>query len=284
MTFKNTIDIVDFEVNNMKKKKVIKHAKLKKSIVNIITLTRLLGAVLMIPIYISYGGYVAGKVALFVFLTDCVDGTLARIFHVQSFFGSILDAICDKTLGIVCLALIASYNPVFFGILVLEIGILVVNSISVSKGNNLQSSLTGKIKTVLLFSSIVLSFFCMELGKVEELIGNGDFFILKHIYESRPIALTNTMAMLVLGIDLFCFVDYLYRAKLQSKAFKDEENVTLEEINNTINELEKRRERLINKNSVDKTFKNKDEIMRDLFDTEYYLKHKDDGVRKLIFK
>ena len=57
------------------------------------------------PIFASCGALATGLAAMGFFLTDFIDGFLARKLHVQSFFGSLLDALSDKAFGIVCLVL-----------------------------------------------------------------------------------------------------------------------------------------------------------------------------------
>lgn len=141
--------------HNKERKKHIRN----KIFVNLITSLRSLGTIAIVPVYFLGGSLMAGLAAMGFFVTDFIDGQLARRLHVESFFGSLLDGLSDKAFGIVCLLLLATVNPLFLGIIGVELGILVINYKSIKRGNNAQSSLAGKMKTLLLAGTIVGSFF-----------------------------------------------------------------------------------------------------------------------------
>ena len=72
----------------------------KKIFVNALTIIRLLATFVLPFIW-----RLTSPLCIFIFvvtilLTDMLDGIFARSFHVQSLFGSILDAVADKTLGV----------------------------------------------------------------------------------------------------------------------------------------------------------------------------------------
>ena len=251
-------------------------------LVNAITSLRIFGSIVLIPIFIRYGGFVTGFVALAFLLTDCIDGFLARHLNAQSFFGCILDAISDKVFGIVCLALLSSFNPVFLGILLMEVLITVINNVSLSKGNNVQSSFLGKVKMIIMSLTIIISFLIMIPNKLLDLFNINSGFIF-NILQKDPGDLTTWMALVVLGADLFVFSDYLHRAKQQSVEYYKKENLTIKDIEDSINVLESKKSDLLINSKV-KRFKSKKELKRDLFDTDYYVKHKNDSLRDLIFK
>ena len=80
----------------MKKDKLIKFI-----IVNLITLTRVIGSIIMPISYFKNG---IGAFALFVciiFFTDFLDGKLSRAWKVESFLGSLLDTVGDKLFAFV---------------------------------------------------------------------------------------------------------------------------------------------------------------------------------------
>lgn len=93
-----------------------------------------------------------------VFLTDSIDGTLARKFKVQTIFGSTMDTIADKTLSIVLMFLLIKKVPIISLMLVGEIIIAVINIYSVLRGKKTKSSLIGKLKMWFLGISIILGF------------------------------------------------------------------------------------------------------------------------------
>ena len=64
--------------------------------VNLLTMLRIIGVFMMIPVYFNYGGLYAAILSICCYLTDCIDGFLARKFHVATFFGSMFDGVADK--------------------------------------------------------------------------------------------------------------------------------------------------------------------------------------------
>ena len=251
-------------------------------LVNTITSLRIFGSFILIPIFIRYDGIVTGLIALAFLCTDCIDGFLARNLKAQSFFGCILDAISDKVFGIVCLALLSSFNIAFLGILIMEILILIINNLSLSKGNNVQSSFLGKVKMILLSLTIIISFLIIEPNKLLEFLNINSGLIFR-LLQKDSMELTTWMALVVLGADLFVLSDYIHRAKQQYTEYYNKENITVKDIDESINDLENKKNELLINSKV-KRLKTKKEIKRDLFDTEYYIKHKNDSLRDLIFK
>lgn len=75
-------------------------------IVNFITFTRVLGSIIMPIIYFTKGIETLVFFVVVLFLTDCIDGKLSRLWKVESFLGSLLDSISDKLFAFVMLALL----------------------------------------------------------------------------------------------------------------------------------------------------------------------------------
>ena len=71
----------------------------KLFIINTITIIRLIGAFILPFIYSKYGSSIVSVVIIGLFLTDAIDGFLARHLHASTFFGSILDGASDKILN-----------------------------------------------------------------------------------------------------------------------------------------------------------------------------------------
>ena len=69
---------------------------IKLCTVNLITMLRVIGTILLIPIYHVYGSLTTGIFSLICNLTDILDGTLARKWKVSTFFGSLFDSASDK--------------------------------------------------------------------------------------------------------------------------------------------------------------------------------------------
>lgn len=76
--------------------------RLVKQIPNILTISRVVLAPIIILIYYSNLGLFAKQIAAIIFLlaslTDFFDGYLARFYNVQSDFGKFLDPVADKIL------------------------------------------------------------------------------------------------------------------------------------------------------------------------------------------
>ena len=131
---------------------------MKKYIPNILTLSRLLITPLLI--YLGLANHIITLiiVAIFITLTDFLDGYLARKWQVTSAFGAKADMIADKFLAITLLILLIMKINLFFYILILEIIIAIVNIYIFIKSKYINSLLIGKIKTWCLFTTILAGF------------------------------------------------------------------------------------------------------------------------------
>ena len=78
-------------------KKSLKTIKL--ILINSITITRLIGSLILPFVYYKYGASLVSLFIIILFLTDAIDGFLARKLKCSTFFGSILDACSDKLLN-----------------------------------------------------------------------------------------------------------------------------------------------------------------------------------------
>lgn len=271
-----------------------------KVLVNLITFIRSLGTIAIVPIYALCGPFTTALATAGFFATDFIDGQLARRLHVESFFGSLLDGLSDKAFGIICLLLLSTLNPIFLGIIAAEIGILAINYKSIERGNNAKSSIAGKAKTVLLASSIVGSFFAYGAPTLKEVLNYVNITSLNTLLEQNPNIVSTVLATTTLGASLFVAGDYVKKAKEQdqersrldspSNLAKTEQNLTIEEENPsseekiTLDEIQKRRTELMRQKEEVKELKSMDEIVHDLFDTDFYLEHRDDGIKKLFYK
>ncbi len=130
---------------------------MKKIIVNSFTIIRLLG-IIMLPLF---NHYFKMKIVIIIlgilFLTDYIDGFLARKLKVTSLFGSLADAAADKLLAIAALLVITKNHPIMIFPVITEIIIVIINIIKTLKGDIIESIKIGKIKTGILSSVIILS-------------------------------------------------------------------------------------------------------------------------------
>lgn len=137
--------------------------RFKYYIVNIITTLRIIG----IPFIFTIDNLVLQLLfADLLFITDFLDGFLARKYNVSSKFGAVLDLIADKML--VCFILI--YGALFLNanmflvilIVFREIYSIVLRYTHYQKSKQLiKASMAGKIKTTIQFIS--LNFVILQL-------------------------------------------------------------------------------------------------------------------------
>ena len=269
-----------------------KHIR-NKILVNLITFIRSLGTIAIIPIFATYGTFATALAATGFFVTDFIDGQLARRLHGQSFFGSILDALSDKAFGIVCMLLLSTLNPIFLIIVGLELGILYVNYKSVERGNNSQSSIAGKAKTFLLAASVVGSYFAYSAPTLKTLLNYINISSLNTLLDLNPNLISTILAIPTIFGDLYVTYDYQKKANTQdqkrekelvtniSSNIKSNKEVTISDLHSKKRELLKQKAEIIEKK---KELKSREELLHDLFDTEFYLEHKDGGLKKLLYK
>ena len=273
---------INIEKDEKTRKKNIRN----KVLVNLITFIRSLGTIAIIPIFATYGAFATALSAIGFFSTDFIDGFLARRLHVQSFFGSILDALSDKAFGIVCLLLLSTLNPLFLVLIGLELGILYVNYKSVERGNNSQSSKAGKAKTVLLAASIIGSYFAYSAPTLKTLLSYINVSSFNALLSLNPGLISTILAIPAIAGSVYVVCDYQKKAQIQDakrneKVEQKEKNAALSEIHSKKRTLLKEKAKLIEKK---KELKSREEIIHDLFDTEFYLEHKDDSLKKLLYK
>lgn len=157
--------VIDLKSNDKEKK--------KKQIPNLLTLTRgVFAPITIIPAVANRHIYIAFVLIAICSLTDAFDGWYARKYNAQSEFGALLDAICDK-LFVLTLAfpLVFVYPKWILVILILEFIIAIINVYSKLRGNDAHSSITGKIKTVILDISIALCYLDFIINVSEMLMG-----------------------------------------------------------------------------------------------------------------
>lgn len=131
--------------------------KIQKQIPNILTLIRgIIGPIIIIQALTCNNLYLAIVLIGICAMTDFFDGWYARKYNAKSEFGALLDTICDKIFAISIVVPIISISPEFIVcILTLEIVIAFINSYFELKGYNTSSSMIGKVKTAILYITIL---------------------------------------------------------------------------------------------------------------------------------
>lgn len=151
------------------KNKEVDNKKVKKIIVNGLTLSRVAGMfampflvnVLSAPMFIL--------VVATILFTDFIDGALARHWHVSTVFGFLADMGADKLFGMSILAVLASMYPIMLIPLVLEIVIGKINTKLAEIGANAKSSQIGRAKMWIVGTSVCILFL---IGMSPELISS----------------------------------------------------------------------------------------------------------------
>lgn len=260
-----------------------KHVR-NKILVNLITSIRSLGTIAIIPVFFQCGSFVTALTAAGFLATDFIDGLLARKLKVQTFFGSLLDALSDKAFGIICLLLLSTLNPIFLAVIGLELGIFAINYKSGQEGKNVKTSGAGRAKTLLLAATIVGSFFCYGAPTLKEVLNYINISTFNSLLEMNPTLLTSILAIPAIGANLYVAKDYLNISKKQEKEEQEEELTPFEEMTISLEEIAEKREKLLSQKEELKELKSRQEIFHDLFDTEFYLEHKDDRLKTLLYK
>lgn len=134
-------------------------------IVNLITFSRIIGSIFLFPLYFSLGPKIIGIILAILFLTDWIDGYLARKFKVSTFFGSIMDTICDKLIAIVACTVLCFLNPYMIYSIIVEALIALVSALNVTQNNTAKASYVGKVKMWILSMCVVVGFFICKPDK-----------------------------------------------------------------------------------------------------------------------
>jgi len=229
------------------KNKIFK--KILLIIVNSITLTRLIGAFALPFIYLKYGASTSALVTIVLFSTDAVDGFLARTFHISTMFGSAMDALCDKLLSLSAFIILGFQYYIMFCPLILEITITLINYLIYRAGGNVQSSITGKVKTIIIDLCTIISFILISLPALKINL-NFDINILITIF-----------GLISIVADISAIINY-------TKKYK----TTINDPNLTHVKYQ---------NRTKKTLK---EALTDSFSHEYYLKHRNESILKQLYK
>ena len=142
----------------IKQFKSIKTEGIKKQIPNMLTLSRAISPLLIIPTILLNKLNLTVIILIIFAITDFLDGRLARKYNCVSTFGVKLDAFCDKifALGIMIPAIIR--YPVLIINLLLEACISYINVLSEYKDNHPKSNIYGKIKTTFLSITLILCY------------------------------------------------------------------------------------------------------------------------------
>lgn len=135
--------------------------KMKALIPNILTLTRAVLSPVVIICAVCKNYKLALVFAIIAAITDLLDGKLARKWNVVTEKGAMLDTISDKIFSIsLAICLITKFN-MFIPILIMEIFIGTFNLYIYYHSRVCNTLMIGKIKSTILFTTIVIGYFAL---------------------------------------------------------------------------------------------------------------------------
>lgn len=129
-----------------------------KVFVNLLTTFRLLIIFLFMIFFKDISSLYFLISTVLIFLTDFVDGMLARRFGVQTFFGSHMDTIADKFFSIGLVLMIVRDVHASLLPLLGEIVIAIINLVGILKHKKAKANRLGKVKTWLVAICIIVCY------------------------------------------------------------------------------------------------------------------------------
>ena len=166
-------------------------------IVNLLTTIRMIGVIVLVPVFLIKGSGYTALLAMGCYFTDFLDGIIARKFHASTFFGSAYDVLADKLFTCANLLVLLSVTnfaiiPIFFEILIIIIGV-----IKYKRNINVQSTKMGKIKTWVMGLTVIAVYLAINLDNLTRIFG---FTFIHHIN-----SIDKTMLYLVIFMPLYIF-------------------------------------------------------------------------------
>lgn len=135
-------------------------------LVNLLTSIRVIGVICLIPIYLNEGGVAAAAWSVFCYLTDWIDGILARKLHVATFFGSMFDGAADKMFSLANLAILFAISKLAIFPILCEVVIVLIQTIKYNKNINVKSSLAGKAKTWVISMTVIMLYLISDIESI----------------------------------------------------------------------------------------------------------------------
>ena len=141
-------------------------------LVNLLTTVRIVGVVCLLPIFLHFGGVAAALLSIACYLTDWIDGIIARKCHVSTFFGSVFDGVADKMFSVANLIVLFTITKYAIVPILFEAAIIIIQTIKYHKNENVQSSKTGKLKTWIVSLTVVLLYLLIDIKSLTFLPSN----------------------------------------------------------------------------------------------------------------
>lgn len=258
----------------MRKEKFIKVEKINAKIaLNTLTFSRVIGGILMLPIYFTYGALTASITAGILTITDFIDGKVARGLKIQTMLGSILDSISDKCLGIICLLILSLNNPAFMFPIAMELGISAINYIAYKNEITNKSRELGRLKAWPLGIGIFLGLLSLDVPGLQAFLSTIGVNIPS--LSSLTNYLNNSILATIKNVPINTIQNYIIKTivAFQALALADY----------TINVI---KEKKIKKQEQFLEYERKPipTIAHDLLDTNFYLENKDKPLKLVLMR
>ena len=185
---------------------------LKLIIINSLTMIRVIGTIILIPIYKSYGGLAVGILSLICYLTDSIDGILARKWKASTFFGALFDGFADKLFTLINFIVLYLITPYALIPIIFELLIILIQIIKFANKYNVKSNIIGKSKVWVLAISVVLTFFVSDINSFDLLTENIRNFI-SHLPDSSLYFGLLLPAIIMEVLTFICYVLEMFAPK-----------------------------------------------------------------------
>ena len=178
-----------------------------RHIPNILSCLRIAMVIAFIVLFIK--GQYAICLALYIaaFLTDVLDGFLARKFNWVSDFGKLVDPFADKFMfisALTCLVVIGSFPWYLLAVLVAKELLMVIGGLIMLKKKKVAvyADWWGKVATFLLFMSVTLTLVDLAFNDV------------------IPDVILTVLYFAAAGLSVFSFFHYAYKAGFIGKKYR----------------------------------------------------------------
>lgn len=235
-----------------------------KKFVNMLTIIRLLATFLLPFLWRVLNPAVLLCFVVLILLTDFFDGLLARTFHVQSIFGTVMDVIADKFFGIMIILILSTYNIIFILPLILEVGITLINILGYAFGAVSKSSFLGRVK--MWFLGIAIFFGILNIYQTSVL----DIMHIEFLYNLFSVLISNIENLIFSCIFLTAGSEFMVAVDYSRRIMRD--------LNKNVNVAKKKKDKKKSK------LKSHDELMYILFDTDYWAKHRNEPLANQLLE
>lgn len=232
-----------------------KEAKL--ILTNLVTFIRAIGVGALIPVYKIFGGAITFLVSATCFLTDAIDGAMARNFKTSTFFGSLFDGTVDKLFLIANMIILVGITPLAWIPIILELGIAGVQTLKFKNDLKVSSNMFGKVKMWVAGITVSLSYLLTDYNFLEFFSAD----LATKVANMNQYKLFSTFLTPLVISEVITLGSYIKEFKKEKEDYIDNKNIKEQE-------KQQLKER-IGQDIAEKSFK---EI---LFSPEFYAKYQD---------